>query len=334
MTRRYILFAAMCVVVASCSGSDVEPDVSADAGPYDRFVEVNGAKLHYLDWGGQGPLLLLVHGFTNTAYTFGQLAPALTREYRVMAVTRRGHGASEPPPAAFDLDLNVDDLAAFIAAFSDEPAIVAGMSHGGLEIPRLARRYPELVSSLIFLDAVYDWRQLSTFPPLPGFAPDSLFPSYEQLDAWHRDAFAEFWSVEFHRHVHSQVYTRQDGQIAWQLSPNGFAHARYLALWTEWDPTDYQAIHVPVLAIRALQEDYLVANLTRRGFSVAEVDSARTWAKDFDDVAKSQGLELLVAANPEATVIELENTNHLLHLHRPRQVAEAMLQFLADRMGS
>ena len=68
------------------------------------------------------------------------------------------------------LDALVDDLADFIALFTDEPAIVVGQSFAGVEMPRLALRYPEKVAALVFLDAVYDW---------PGWIADDqpLFPA-------------------------------------------------------------------------------------------------------------------------------------------------------------
>jgi len=301
--------------------------------PEDRFVEVNGAKLHYLDWGGEGSLLLFVPGLTNTAYAFTRVAPAFTDRYRVMALTRRGHGSSDPAPTSFGVDLNVDDLAAFISLFSKAPAVVAGMSHGGLEIPRLARRYPERVQALVFLDAVYDWRRLAGYPPLPGFQLDTVYASYSELDEEHRQQFAEFAGEASLRQLHSQVFTRADGRVVWQLPPNEPAFSRYVGLWSEWDPTDYEAIHVPVLVIRAWQEEYLAESLTRRGAAASDLEAARIWARDYDDLAKAQGLELLAAAVPDLEIVNLRATHHLVHFHRPREVIDAMTAFLAEQGG-
>jgi len=324
----------VCLILMACQNPRERqlPDVARDV-PEDRFVTVNGARLHYLDWGGDGPLMLLVHGFTTTAYDFLGIAPTFTDRYRVMALTRRGHGASDPAPLPFNVDLNVDDLAAFIAAFSPEPAVLVGMSHGGLEIPRLARRYPTLVGALIFLDGVFDWRELANGPEPPGFDMDSVYASFDQLDRVHADQFAEFWSELFRRRLHSQVVTRSDGQIAWQLSPTGQTFARYIQLWGEWDPTDYEAIEVPVLALRAYQEGFWVANLRRRGFASNQIEAARRVALDYDDVYKGRGIALLLAAVPDAEVIELRGTSHLLHWHRPAMVIEAMTGFLGRRLA-
>ena len=56
------------------------------------FVDANGIKMHYLDWGGDGPALILIHGFGDSPHIFDDLASAFCDEFRVIAYTRRGHG--------------------------------------------------------------------------------------------------------------------------------------------------------------------------------------------------------------------------------------------------
>jgi pimeloyl-ACP methyl ester carboxylesterase len=94
--------------------------------PEDSFVEVNGVQLHYLDYGGEGDVLLFVPG-SVTAQSLNAVAPHYTDRYRVLAVTRRWHGASEKTDLTFDLDTLAADLAAFLDHFTDRPAIVAGV---------------------------------------------------------------------------------------------------------------------------------------------------------------------------------------------------------------
>jgi pimeloyl-ACP methyl ester carboxylesterase len=59
------------------------------------FVTVNGVRLNYLDWGGSGPALMLIHGGGDNPQIFDDLAPAFTDRFRVVAYARRGHGQSE-----------------------------------------------------------------------------------------------------------------------------------------------------------------------------------------------------------------------------------------------
>jgi len=56
------------------------------------FVTVNGIRMNYLDWGGNKPVLILIHGFQDNPHVFDDLAPAFTDHFRVIAYARRGHG--------------------------------------------------------------------------------------------------------------------------------------------------------------------------------------------------------------------------------------------------
>src|SRR5262245_18645229 len=65
------------------------------ATPVDRVADVNGLRLHYLEWGpATKPPMILLHGIARHAHTFDHLAADLARDYRVLAVDMRGHGDS------------------------------------------------------------------------------------------------------------------------------------------------------------------------------------------------------------------------------------------------
>ena len=68
--------------------------------PSDQFVTLDGVRFHYLDWGGDGDPLLLLAGLGCTAHVFAELAPHLTDRFRVLALTRRGHGLTDRSRAA------------------------------------------------------------------------------------------------------------------------------------------------------------------------------------------------------------------------------------------
>lgn len=74
----------------------------AQTEPRDLTVTVNNVRLHYLDFGGDGPAVILLHGIGHTAHVYREFAPGLTDKYRVIALTRRGHGASDAPPSGYD----------------------------------------------------------------------------------------------------------------------------------------------------------------------------------------------------------------------------------------
>jgi alpha-beta hydrolase superfamily lysophospholipase len=79
-------------VTTTCTWTDDSPHRSA-------FAVVNGVRLRYLDWGGSGDPLVLIHGLGDGPHLFDELAPLIADRFRVVAYVRRGHGDSEAPAA-------------------------------------------------------------------------------------------------------------------------------------------------------------------------------------------------------------------------------------------
>ncbi len=166
------------------------------------FVVANGVRLHYLDWGGRGETLLLLTGMGNSAHIFDDLAPKFTARFRVLALTRRGHGQSDKPQTGYDIDTLVEDIAQFLSALKIERAHLAGHSLAGDEMTRFAGRYPERVGKLVYLDAANHDATLTDqdiYRRIPEvFA--SLSPSladvvsYETYRNWTKKNRFGFWS--------------------------------------------------------------------------------------------------------------------------------------------
>ena len=217
-------------------------------------MDVNDIRIHYLDWGGKGDVLLFVPGIGRTAHSFDAIAPHFTDRYRALVVTRRWHGASEKTDLTFDLDTLAADLAAFLDHFTDDPAIVASWSFAGLEVTRLARTRPDLVKALVFLDANYD-PSVFADAPLPPGAPeiDSIFPSIAAAADVFRPFMPRVDSALFERNLQSEFHRTEAGVYAWQLPP-----------------------HVPRVAAHLRAHVGLVAGGLRRNRSARDCDPCRT----------------------------------------------------------
>ncbi len=61
------------------------------------FIDSAGVRLHTVDWGGEGRTILLFPGLGDTARIYDGLAARLSASYRVLGLTRRGHGRSQRP---------------------------------------------------------------------------------------------------------------------------------------------------------------------------------------------------------------------------------------------
>ncbi len=146
--------------------------------PTDQFVILDGVRFHYLDWGGDGETVLLLAGLGCTAHVFAEFAPQLSDRFRVLALTRRGHGLTDQVQSGYALVDAAEDARRLLDALGIERAHLVGHSMGGGEVSALAARHPGRVGRIVYLDGAYDWADSPT-PEWPEEAasPDT-FASY------------------------------------------------------------------------------------------------------------------------------------------------------------
>ena len=109
----------------------------------ERFRDVRGTRIRWFEGGGDGPPILLLHGFGGAAWNFTELVPLLAVR-RLLIPDLPGHGASEPLPAP-----SIAGFADAVAGLLDGPVGALGHSMGGVVALRLAERHPELVRALV-----------------------------------------------------------------------------------------------------------------------------------------------------------------------------------------
>ena len=143
------------------------------------FATANGIRLHYTDWGGNGPPILLLTGLGDSADSFDSLAKRFTDRFHVWGLTRRGQGQSDRPAAGYDPTTLAGDIRAFMDVIGIERATLIGFSVAGSEMTRFATLYPARVDRLVYLDAADDYKsghELATNPrtryPLPLPEPE------------------------------------------------------------------------------------------------------------------------------------------------------------------
>lgn len=133
-------------------------------------------RLACVDFGGQGPGLLLLHGLMGRATTWVDTARWLTPHFHVVGLDQRGHGLSDKPDCAYSRDDYVSDAAAAIEQLGLGPAVVVGHSLGALNAWVLAARRPDLVRGVVLEDmgmepftsqALVEWREWFASWPNP-----------------------------------------------------------------------------------------------------------------------------------------------------------------------
>ena len=119
-------------------------------------VEVEGLRIGY-QRAGEGPLLLLLHGFVGDSREWRRQIDGLSDEFTVVAWDAPGAGGSADPPESFRLPDYADCLAAFIDTLGLGRPHVAGVSFGGALALELFRRHPTLPMSLVLASAYAGW---------------------------------------------------------------------------------------------------------------------------------------------------------------------------------
>lgn len=144
----------------------------ADSNPHrSAFVTHHGVRLHYLDWGGTGPVVVLLPGYALTAHAFDDIGRLLASEFRVIAVTPRGFGESDAPDSGdYTVGAMVADLRALLDSLGVQRAALVGHSISGSTIGEFARAHPDRVTKLVFLDA------FPYFAAAGGDSVDALSP--------------------------------------------------------------------------------------------------------------------------------------------------------------
>ena len=101
--------------------------------PEDRYVDVDGLKLHYLDWGGDGkPKMLCLHGAAQNAHMWDFTALAYCDRYHVLSLDQRGHGDSGwAPDEDYGRDAHQRDISGFVEALGLDNFVLVGLSMGG-----------------------------------------------------------------------------------------------------------------------------------------------------------------------------------------------------------
>src|SRR5437773_4729256 len=108
------------------------------------FVPVaRDVRLHTLDFGGSGPPLVFLAGLGNTAHAWDTFAPRFIDRFHVVAITRRGFGASSHPDDGYDLGTLVNDIRVVLDSLHLQRVSLVGHSIAAEELTRFAVTHPD-----------------------------------------------------------------------------------------------------------------------------------------------------------------------------------------------
>jgi len=286
--------------------------------PADLFFPGVDGDFHYLDWGGEGPLLLMAHATGYCAGVYTPLAERLTSRLRVLGMDDRGHGKTSVPADPRKLrNWNVfrDDLAGFIRTLGS-PIIALGHSRGGTVSLMLAVQYPDLVRALILIDPTilpFSWMWwwylakksgAARFVPIAyrAAARRRVWPDRETIfQSYRRKESLKWWDEAFLKaYVQEGTQETADGQVAWRCDPSWEARCFATCPHDVWQFVPQ--VRCPTLVIYGRESD--------------------TFLKPAAERFKRK--------LPSAVLVGMENTSHFVPMERPEETAAAIVRFLRE----
>ena len=233
--------------------------------PRDCFADVGGLEFHYLDWGTAGltPLVCL-HGITQTAHSWDEVAPVLARRHHVRALDQRGHGDSSwAPDGDYGIETQSHDIETFLKQLGAVPAVVVALSLGGLNAMTMAARVPDLVRALVVVDVA---------PEVERRGVENIrqfVTSTDQLDSFQAfvaraHAFNPRRSIEnIESRLQHNLKQLPSGRWTWKYDPALRDPARIgVDLGALWEHA--KAIRCPVLIVRGGESDILAPEAAER----------------------------------------------------------------------
>ncbi|MCP1470383.1 pimeloyl-ACP methyl ester carboxylesterase [Sphingobium sp. OAS761] len=225
-----------------------------------RHARINGIGMHYVEQ-GEGPLLILCHGFPHLWLSWHRQMPALADAgWRVVAPDMRGMGQTDAPvdASAYDIDHVVGDLIGLLDHLGDEQAVFAGLDFGLFTIYDLAHRHPERVRGIIAL-------QNPHFPDRPDISPLAEASEWAKEHFVHIDYFVPVGPADRDLAARPRTFLHR---LFYALS--GDFH--YIDIWRHPPGTSYidalpQAPPLPWPWLTEWELEWFVSEYARSGFT-------------------------------------------------------------------
>ena len=281
------------------------------------FATEESAGLHYIDHGGVGEPILLIHGLGGSHVNWDAMAPELSRLGHVVAVDLPGFGTNEPDEHDADVSTYAERLEAFVDEYFGEPATFVGNSMGGLVSILTAVRFPHAVRRLVLLSPALPPRSVQfhwvtaqllirTTPGLGEFITRRAYDRYsmEELtdlayanltadpsvvpeEMWHRSLALAKWRKDRRWSVYA--FSSASASILRELTPRRFRR-------------NLEAINAPALLIHG----------------------------DLDRVVQPASAVWAAGVRPDWRFELLPDVGHLPMIERP----DACVELIGEFMGS
>ncbi len=182
-----------------------------------HYIHTNHIRLHYLNFEGEQPAILFMHGLTANAHAFdGLIAAGLSPAFNVISVDLRGRGESDAPETGYTMREHADDIIGLMCELKTEKMILAGHSFGGFLALYLANFFPEKVDKLILIDAAANMHPKTK--EMLGSALGRLGQKYDSIDAYLQKMksapYLQFWDDQMLSYYRADIKENDDGTVS------------------------------------------------------------------------------------------------------------------------
>lgn len=278
-------------------------------------IAVNGITLHYVTQ-GEGPLMLMLHGFPEFWYSWRHQIPEFAQDYKVVAVDMRGYNDSDKPQdlSAYQIQELIKDIEGIITGLGYESCVLVGHDWGGAIAWYFAYSYPQLVEKLIVLNI-----------PHPAKFAEGLRSNPLQIL---KSSYTFFFQLPVVPELLFQFNDYQAIEMAFQsmaVNKNAFSPA---------DITAYKNAAAKRGALTAMLNYYrqtLWELVFDKEWNVLEVPTLMIWGENDTALGKelTYGTESYVR---NLQIHYIPNCSHWVQQEQPERVNQYMREFLSESL--
>ena len=279
--------------------------------PPGQWLKAGDLNVHYMDWGGDGPPAVALHGAASSSHWYDLVIPHLRDRVRIIAPDQRGHGKTDQPSTGYDWATLAGDVIGTLDMLGIDRAAVMGHSWGASVALSVAALHPDRVTALAMIDGGFGAGPRSPNMTWEEFkerlSPRDIYGPRERYLGALRSQFDHCWSEQLEYIVMSMVRVDPDGSVHECLELEN----QQQMLWAMFSDPTYNLlpkVQCPVL---------MVAAAGRAGANPEYLQRRR------------QNVEAAQAAMPNSRAAWIQDSGHDIGYEQPLELARTLAEFLA-----
>lgn len=276
-----------------------------------KYIVTNGIKLHYVTQ-GEGPLMLMLHGFPEFWYSWRHQIPEFAKDYKVVALDLRGYNESEKPPqqSAYVMSEFIKDVKGVIQGLGYDRCVLVGHDWGGMIAWHFAYTHPEMLERMIVLNI-----------PHPAKLAEGLRTPQQLLRSW----YVFFFQLPM---LPELLIQSSDYQVI-ESALKGMTIKK--STFTSADIEAYKDAASRRGSLTAMINYYrnALTNLKPQNWSILQVPTLMIWGEEDKALGKELTYETQTYVR-DFSIRYIPNCSHWVQQEQPEFVNQYMQEFLAN----